>query len=47
MRVALAGKPVREALPPLGLELVEGEWVYEEFVEFGVRALESDAAEAP
>ncbi len=40
MHVALNGKPVSTPLAPTGVAQVQGDWVYDEFVDTGVRRLD-------
>jgi penicillin-binding protein 1A len=43
MKVALAKIPAKEPTPPAGLTMVDGDWMYDEFIEHGaVRTLDID-----
>jgi len=48
MKVALAKLPPKEPTPPAGLTMVDGDWMYDEYIESGaVRSLDIDNAPAP
>jgi penicillin-binding protein 1A len=43
MKTALAGKPERRQPTPNGLQLTDGDWLYGEYADAGVRTLDMDA----
>ena len=44
MRQALAGKPISERMPPAGVTLVDGDWLYDEFnSDSGVKELDVES----